>query len=70
MNEDKIIEEFGIEFAIQNISSIISKKIDEYKKSKSKDIEEQLVELLKDKEKIYDNNKEIIKKYLKKNRGK
>lgn len=65
MNEDELIEKFGIEFAISNIALSTSKKIDEYKKNKSNTVKIELARLLIDKEKIYRNDKEVIKKYLK-----
>lgn len=70
MGEDEILEQFGIEFAIENIASLISKKIDEYKINKNEKIEFELSELLKDKEKIYQNDKDVIKKYFRGNGGK
>lgn len=70
MGEDEILEQFGIEFAIENIASLISKKIDEYKINKNEKTEFELSELLKDKEKIYQNDKDVIKKYLRGNGGK
>lgn len=68
MNENDIIEEFGIEFAIQNIALIISKKFDEYKNNKSEIVRNELVKLIIDKEKIYANDKNTIRKYIKGNR--
>lgn len=65
MNQYDLIEEYKIEFAIKNIASIISKKIDEYKMNKSEKTKIELVKLLMDKEKIYENDIKIIKKYLK-----
>ena len=65
MEEDKIIDEFGIEFAIENISAQISKTIDEYVKNKTKETEKKLLTLLQEKEKIYTNDRETIKKYIK-----
>lgn len=65
MNLEKlIIDEYGIEFAQDKIILQIKEKIEEYKVTKDKNVQKQLVQLLKDREKIYSNDKETIKKYI------
>ena len=65
MNEDEIIREYGIEFAIETISLQISDKMEEYKNKHDEKSKEELAKLLENREKIYNGNKEIIRKYLK-----
>ena len=65
MNLEKlIIDEYGIEFAQDKIILQIKEKIEEYKVTKDKNVQKQLVQLLEDREKIYSNDKETIKKYI------
>ena len=61
---DDIINEHGIELARDKIAVLISDKLDEYKKTRNKDIQRELSGLLEDRDKIYNNDKETIKKYL------
>ena len=61
---DDIINEHGIELARDKIAVLISDKLDEYKKTRNKDIQKELSGLLEDRDKIYNNDKETIKKYL------
>lgn len=69
MDENQIIEEFGIEFAIETIAEQISKEIDKYKEAKDEESARKLAELIEDRKKIYENDKETIKKYVKINGG-
>lgn len=66
MDLEKIIEEFGIEIAIEKIAPEIKEKIDEYTKTKDENIKKELAMLLEDRNNIYCNDKETIKKYVKK----
>lgn len=65
MDQDKLIEESAIKISIQKIALKINDKMQQYKKTKDKKIESELVELLKDRDLAYSNDKETIKKYLK-----
>ena len=67
--EDELLKEHGIDLAIELITIKISKKMDEYKQNKDKEIEKELATLLNDKEKIYLGDMETIKKYVKMNNG-
>lgn len=69
MDENQIIEEFGIELAIETIAEQISKEIDKYKEAKDEESARKLAELIEDRKKIYENDKETIKKYVKINGG-
>lgn len=62
--KEKIINEFGIEFAIQKIAPMITEKLIEYKKKPTKNLKEQLIQLISDRDAIYSNDKEVIKKYI------
>lgn len=64
MNQEDVVNEHGIELAIGEIALIISQKIDEFKITRDKKIEQELSELIDDRNKIYNNDKETIKKYL------
>ena len=64
MNNEDVIKEHGIELARDQIAILISRKLDEYKETRNKDIQKELSSLLEDREKIYNNDKETIKKYL------
>lgn len=64
MNLKKDVKTFEIDFAIQKIIPKLVKKIEEYKKRNDKFIKKELAHLLEDREKIYCDDKETIKKYL------
>lgn len=66
MKEEELIKEYGIDFAIEEIAQRISEKIRQYKESKNTSVQKELITLLKDREKIYDNDITTIKKYVKK----
>lgn len=65
MEQEKLIEEYGLELAIEKIAQMITEKIDMYKETNEKEKMKELTELILDREKIYKNDKETIKKYLK-----
>ncbi|HJJ05731.1 MAG TPA: hypothetical protein OIM45_07860 [Clostridiaceae bacterium] len=65
MEREKLIEEFGLELAIEKVAQMITEKIDMYKETNEKEKMKELTELILDREKIYKNDKETIKKYLK-----
>ena len=69
MNEEDIINEYGIEFAIETVVQKISQEIDKYKEAKDEKYAKKLAELLEDRRKIYTNDKETIRKYVKFNGG-
>lgn len=66
LKEEELIKEYGIDFAIEEIAQRISEKIRQYKESKNTSVQKELITLLKDREKIYDNDITTIKKYVKK----
>lgn len=66
MELEELIQEFGIDIAIEKITPIISEKFDEYTKTKDENVKKELAKLLEDRDNIYNNNEEVIKKYVKK----
>lgn len=64
MNLKQIIDDYGIELAIQKITPKIAEKVKIYKETKDKNVQKELAQLLVDRDNIYRNNKDIIKKYL------
>ena len=67
--EEELLKEHGIDLAIEIVTIKISKKMDQYKQNKDKEIEKELATLLNDKDKIYLGDIETIKKYVKMNNG-
>lgn len=65
MKEEELIKEYGMEFAIEKLAQEISEKIREYKKSKDKNTQKEIIILLQDREKVYNGDMETIKKYVK-----
>lgn len=64
INMDQIINECGIEIGIDNIIQEISKKISKYKSNRDENTLKEIQQLLQDRDKIYNFDKEIIKKYI------
>lgn len=61
--KNELLLEYGMEIAIEKIAPIISEKIKEYKKTRKEETRYEIAELLKDREKIYSNDINTIKKY-------
>lgn len=66
MELEELIKEFGIDIAIEKITPIISEKIEEYTKTKDENVKKELAELLEDRDNIYNEDEEVIRKYVKK----
>ena len=62
--KEVITNEFGIEFAIQKISPKITEKLIEYNKRPTEELKKEIIQLISDRDAIYSNDKEIIKKYI------
>lgn len=62
--EEDIMNQFGIEFAIQKIAPKITEKLMEYNKKPTKKLKEEIIQLVSDREAIYSNDKEVIRKYI------
>ena len=58
---DEILKEYGMKIAIEKISPLIADKIREYKNNRDEKINHELIQLLNDRDKIYDNDLETIK---------
>ena len=64
MEKDKLLEDAAIDICIQKIALEINEKMTEYEKSKNSEVKLKMIELIKDRDLIYSNDKETIKKYL------
>lgn len=64
MDSNKVIKFYNLDLAIQKIIPKITEKIKIYIKTKDKTAEKELTQLLADRDNIYRNNEDIIKKYL------
>ena len=62
--EDDIINEFEIDFAIQKIAPKITEKLMEYNKKPTKELKKEIIQLISERDAIYSNDKEVIRKYL------
>ena len=62
--KEEFVNEFGIELAIQMIAPMITEKIMEYNKKTTKELKKEIIQLISDRDAIYSNDKEIIKKYI------
>lgn len=62
MEQEKLIEEYGLELAIEKVAQMITEKIDMYKETNDEEKMKELTELILDREKIYKNDKETVKK--------
>lgn len=66
MEKDKLLEESAIDICIQKIAQEVNEKMIEYEKSKNNDIKLKIIELIKDRDLVYGNDKETIEKYIRK----
>lgn len=64
MSLDENIKEYGIEIAIEKIAPMIIEKTRKYKETKDEKVKKELLQLLNDREEIYSNNNEVIRKYI------
>lgn len=65
MDNNELVKEFGIEIAIEKIAQKITELTEQYKVNKNKDLKNQIVDLMKDRDKVYQNDKDVIMKYCK-----
>ena len=65
MKKEDVLKEYGIEFAIETITPLIKQKMAEYKETRDNKLVIELANLLKDRDEIYNNNTDVIKKYVK-----
>ena len=64
MEKDKLLEDAAIDICIQKIVLEINENMIKYEKNKDNEIKLKIIELIKDRDLIYSNDKETIKKYL------
>lgn len=64
MEQEKLIEEYGLELAIEKVAQMITEKIDMYKETNDEEKMKELTELILDREKYIKwqrNNKKYLK---------
>ena len=66
LNKEDLIEEFSMELAIENLMYELSDKINSSDEIKNNNFKSEIMQLINDREEIYNGNKEIIKKYAEK----
>ena len=66
LNKEDLIEEFSMELAIENLMYELSDKMNECYDIKNSNCKSEIMQLINDREEIYNGNQEIIKKYAKK----
>lgn len=66
MDKEEMIKEYGIEIAIEKIAQMITEVTEQYKKTREENLKEQLLNLIKDRDRVYNNDKDIIRKYCEK----
>ena len=66
MNKEELIKEFSVELAIENIMYELSYKINSNNEIKNSNFKIEVMQLINDREEIYNGNQEVIKKYVKK----
>lgn len=64
MELEKLTEESAISISIQKIALEINDKMKIYNATKDNKIKLQLIELVKDRDLVYSNDKDTIQKYL------
>ena len=69
MEKDTLLAASAIDICIQRIAVELNENMLKYEKTNDKEIKLKIIELIKDRDLIYANDKNTIKKYLK-NRSK
>ena len=64
MDENELIQENAIDISIQKIALKITDKMKKYEETKENDIRLEIIELIKDRDLVYSNDKKTIEKYL------
>lgn len=68
MDKNKLLEDSAIDLCIQKIALEINKKMEEYEETKDNAAKIELIEIIKDRDLIYSNDKKTIEKYLRNGR--
>ena len=66
INKEELVKEFSMELAIENLMYELSDKINSSDEIKNNNFKSEIMQLINDREEIYNGNKEIIKKYAEK----
>ena len=66
LNKEELVKEFSMELAIENLMYELSDKINSCDEIKNNNFKSEIMQLINDREEIYNGNKEIIKKYAEK----
>lgn len=66
LNKEDLIEEFSMELAIENLMYELSDKMNECYDIKNSNCKSEIMQLINDREEIYSGNKDVIRKYAKK----
>ena len=66
LNKEELVKEFSMELAIENLMHELSDKINSSDEIKNNNFKSDIMQLINDREEIYNGNKEIIKKYAEK----
>lgn len=66
LNKEDLVKEFSMELAIENLMYELSDKINSSDEIKNNNFKSEIMQLINDREEIYNGNKEIIKKYAEK----
>ena len=66
LNKEELVKEFSMELAIENLMYELSDKINSSDEIKNNNFKSEIMQLINDREEIYNGNKEIIKKYAEK----
>ena len=66
LNKEDLVKEFSMELAIENLMYELSDKINFCDEIKNNNFKSEIMQLINDREEIYNGNKEIIKKYAEK----
>ena len=64
INKNYDINDIKVKLSIENLAQKITKKIEEYKINKDKNVQIELEELLNDRKKIYELDQDTINKYM------
>jgi len=65
LKEKNIFKEYKMEVAIDNVIEQIAQEINKYIRTKDKNSIKELAVLIRDRDRIYNNNEETINKYVK-----
>ena len=59
-----LIEQDAINISIQRIAMMINEKMEKYNRTKDENLKKELIQLIKDRDLVYSNDKLTIEKYI------